>query len=365
MLIYGICFFLLQFAANEFIDDYDTSSFTGFIEKTNLKTTWYDWIFQRVFGGFGKWDAEYFLKISEEGYKYEQYMAFFPLYPWILRISALIFHPILQYFVSQQRSAILACGWLLNTAFFSLAAKSLYQLSRTIFGRNDVALMSSLLFCFNPASVFMSSLYTESLFCCLQFTALHYLEQEKATIALLLFGLGGATRSNGIISCGFVVHRILKRFVSYELISFKASSNKWTLKFPTVSSSFVVILKVIISSSIVLMPFTFFQFYGYSLYCTPVVKARVTHHKSWCARWPPFPYSYIQKVYWNVGFLRYFELKQIPNFFLATPMIILSSCAVLTYCCSHKNLEVVTTLGLLQRKCKLNESMTRWVVYST
>ncbi|KAM7438767.1 hypothetical protein ABFA07_011745 [Porites harrisoni] len=59
---------VFQFAANEFIDDYDTSSFTGFIEKTNLTTTWYDWIFQRVFGGFGKWDAEYFLKISEEGY---------------------------------------------------------------------------------------------------------------------------------------------------------------------------------------------------------------------------------------------------------------------------------------------------------
>lgn len=356
-----MCFFLLQFAANEFIDDYDTSSFTGVIGKTKLKTTWCDWIFQRVLGGFGKWDAEYFLQISEEGYKYEQYMAFFPLYPWILRI----FHPILQYFVSQQRSAILACGWILNTAFFSLAAKSLYQLSHALFGRNDVALMSSLLFCFNPASVFMSSLYTESLFSCLQFTALYYLEQEKVARALLLFGLGCATRSNGVISCGFVVHRILKRFVSYQLISFKASSNKWTLKFPNVSSSFAVILKVMILSSIVLVPFIFFQFYGYSLYCTPVVNARMTHHKSWCDRWPPFPYSYIQKVYWNVGFLCYFELKQVPNFFLATPIVILSSCAVLTYCCSHKNLEVVTSLGLLQRNCKLNESMTRWVLYST
>ncbi|KAJ7357581.1 hypothetical protein OS493_024389 [Desmophyllum pertusum] len=52
------------------------------------------------------------------------------------------------------------------------------------------------------------------------------------------------------------------------------------------------------------------------------------------------------------GILRYFELKQIPNFFLAVPMIVLSSCAVLVYCCNKENLEIVKTLGLLQRKDK-------------
>ena len=93
---------------------------------------------------------------------------------------------------------------MLNTVFFALADVSLYRLSINLFGEKNVALVSSILFCFNPASVFMSSLYTESLFSCLQFTALWYLEEERSTLAVLLFGLGYATRSNGVLSCGFV-----------------------------------------------------------------------------------------------------------------------------------------------------------------
>ena len=37
----------------------------------------------------------------------------------------------------------------------------------------------------------------------------------------------------------------------------------------------------------------------------------------------PMPYGYIQDKYWNVGFLRYFELRQIPNFIIAAPVIYL------------------------------------------
>ena len=123
------------------------------------------------------------MKIAEQGYKYEQYMAFCPFYPWLLRILARTLHQVLQYFVSE-RSLLLACGWVLNTVFFALAALLLYRLTHGLFGKKNVALVSTLLFCFNPASAFMSSLYTESLFSCLQFTALCYLEEERSTQAL-------------------------------------------------------------------------------------------------------------------------------------------------------------------------------------
>ena len=79
---------------------------------------WCDWTLEKIFGGFGKWDAVYFLKIAEEGYKYEQYMAFFPFYPWIFERTL---HLVLQYFVSERR-LLPACGCVLNTVFFALAA---------------------------------------------------------------------------------------------------------------------------------------------------------------------------------------------------------------------------------------------------
>ena len=341
---------------NEFISDYDTSSF---IDENRIQVSgWCDWILEKIFGGFGKWDAVYFLKIAEQGYKYEQYMAFFPFYPWLLRILAQTLHVVLQYFVSE-RSLLLACGWVLNTVFFALAAVSLYRLTRSLFGKKNVALVSTLLFCFNPASVFMSSLYTESLFSCLQFTALCYLEEERSTLAVLLFGLGCATRSNGVISCGFVTHQIIKRFVSNEVDSLTSIARLFTLL--NLHNAVKASLKLIIFNGIILGPFILFQLYGYVLYCIPL--ADVTHdtaYSRWCDKLMPLSYSYIQDSYWNVGFLHYFELKQIPNFLLASPMILLSSYAVLIYCCNRENLETVKTLGLLQRRSK-RDSMARYV----
>ncbi|XP_075578161.1 GPI alpha-1,6-mannosyltransferase 2 isoform X2 [Pelecanus crispus] len=68
----------------------------------------------------------------------------------------------------------------------------------------------------------------------------------------------------------------------------------------------------------------------------------------WCSQRFPVVYSYIQDAYWNVGFLRYFELRQIPNFLLALPVALLGSWAAWTYIIA--NPRHCLTLGLERRK---------------
>lgn len=221
---------IFQIFVDDFIIDYDSSSIINENGDSSPPSSWCDLIFQRMFGGFGKWDAAYFLKIAKEDYKYEQYMAFFPFFPWILRILVRVLHPPFQYFLNE-RSLYLAIGWMLNSTLFTLAAISLHKLTFNLFGSRTAAMLSSLLFCFNPASVFMSSLYTESLFSCLQFTAMYFLEQQRTTLVVLLFGLGCATRSNGVLSCGFLAHRMIKNYVSSDLSSFISDTCSPTFPF--------------------------------------------------------------------------------------------------------------------------------------
>lgn len=84
-------------------------------------------------------------------------------------------------------------------------------------------------------------------------------------------------------------------------------------------------------------PFVFFQYFSYYIFCKTSVQnipnrlidyANIRGYylpgkSKFCSKFQ-LPYSYVQKNHWNnVGFLRYYEFKQIPNFILAFPIIFL------------------------------------------
>lgn len=286
----------------------------------------HDVITETLVGGLDNWDSEYFLYLAQYGYsRYERTLAFFPLYPLCVRLfSETILLPLSL--ITNQRSVYLISGVMLNFIFFPIAAAVLYALTLEVSKCRKISFLAAALFCINPASVFMSAAYTECLFSLLTFSGLLALQTHRPWTSSVLFALAGATRSNGMVLCGFLAYYcIFKIYTSF--VSTKSLSNLAIRVLAILSSAFVQCV-------IAMLPFVLVQSYGYYLYCTEPLPSsdRAADDRlsppPWCSWKLPVSYSYIQEHYWDVGFLRYYEWKQIPNFILASPTVLLSA-----YCC--------------------------------
>ena len=140
---------------------------------------------------FTRWDAAHFLRVAQHGWRDEWSYAFFPLYPLLLRsASGASRHlPLLDQLCEQERTCTRPCAraagaslcregydhmhpgcGTLYARLTPLASRSgscsaaccLYALGVEVLRDRRLAWLGALLFCCSPASVFFSSLYTES-----------------------------------------------------------------------------------------------------------------------------------------------------------------------------------------------------------
>lgn len=317
-----------QSAFDNLITDYDSSvehcSSAGQIinaghhRESNNSNNWNSFADQTVLslvGGNSKWDALYFLDIARNGYQYEQNMAFFPLLPFLVHLLGTILNPIQEYSRLHDKTSMILAATVINLTAFVLAALGLFCLTKRVFHDQKLAYMTALFFCFNPASVFFSAAYSESVFAMTQFWGMYYMENDAPSYlsTAVLLALGSATRSNGMVSIGFIAYKILTDMLRTSCGKFKVD-RRWTLYGTLLLKASQMLLLV----SIIALPFVAFQYYGFMLFCRSAITP------PWCKySLVPLPYSYMQKQYWNVGFLKYYELKQLPNFLLAMPVILM------------------------------------------
>lgn len=310
-----------------------------------------------MLSGFGNWDSVYFFHISLYGYQYEQMLAFFPFFPflnsWIARvIKGCLFNTI------NMVSALYLAAIFITTTTFTVAATVLHKITSKITSDENFADLTVVMFCLNPANIFHLTAYTESTFICFQLAGICALEmmsnKSKFIISGLFFGLASATRSNGLISVGFLVCKFFQETLQelqinqspYELIDLTFLEN-------LLKRSLAFAMGILTAVS----PFIMFQYFAYQIYCTENRPLDVFPNH-WCFKTLPTSYSYIQSYYWNNGPFRYYEWKQIPNFMLAVPVIMMSYTAI-WLCLAPLRVDWKTFCkSLVVKECKESRSVS-------
>ncbi|PQQ14760.1 GPI mannosyltransferase 2 isoform X2 [Prunus yedoensis var. nudiflora] len=235
------------------------------------------------------WDSVFFVRIAQCGYEYEQTYAFFPLLPLCISLlSRTVLAPLVP--VIGQRAVLGLSGYVINNIAFVFVAVYLYRLSVVILKDHEAALRASILFCFNPASIFYSSIYSETLYALFSVGGLYHLISGKDVIAVLWFAS----------------------------LDFQGP----------MESSMLVVVGGALRCIFIFVPFVAFQAYGYNNICLGHLPNSMS---PWCKARVPLLYNYIQSHYWGVGFLRYFQVKQLPNFLLASPILSLTLCSIVHY----------------------------------
>uniref|UniRef100_A0AAG5CZJ3 GPI mannosyltransferase 2 n=1 Tax=Anopheles atroparvus TaxID=41427 RepID=A0AAG5CZJ3_ANOAO len=348
----------LQFVANQLLPDHDAGVFIA-PRDMNAPERPLDALVRFTLGGLDRWDGQYFLHIAEHGYTYENTLAFFPLFPFILKIvsSALNSYDVVTFISYRELSLVLAV--LFNMVCFVGAAKALYRLSKLVLGSKKKAEIAVLLFCFNPASIFFTATYTESLYAWLSFAVMYQSIEDVTSIFITIpLSLSILSRSNGMINIGFVLYFAVRRI---------AAQYNFHNVICICSRLFTMLI-------IVLFHYGIAQVYNYYLFCFVqkfnfpehvreyaaehglVLAGNKTDESSpWCTNLLPLSYSYVQSHYWNVGFLRYYEIKQLPNFLLAIPAVFLTLSNCYQYLQDHW--EYAARLGLFHVSKKQFKTM--------
>lgn len=144
-----------------------------------------------LLSGLHRWDAQYILHVAQHGYTHEPTLAFLPGWPLLLHWAAA---PLVSSRLLSPQQALLLAAVLLTTLLSALTAQVLLALSLRVLRRPAQAHTAALLFCWSPATVFLTAPYSESLFACLSFTGMLLCQTRRLWGAAAAFGLAAVTR---------------------------------------------------------------------------------------------------------------------------------------------------------------------------
>ncbi|XP_012261761.2 GPI mannosyltransferase 2 [Athalia rosae] len=346
----GIIF--LQFISNLVLPDHDAGVFISPVDADRETTSVLDRTVDYVLSGLFRWDSQYFIHIAKYGYTYENTLAFSPLYPIAVRCVAKILTIILP--ILNRHSLTMIVATLINFVCFIKSATIFFDLSKNVLKDTALAYKAAILYCVNPASIFFTAFYSEAMFAYLSFNVMLAYTEDNAFIYLPI-ALSTLVRSNGLINMGFPLYSLIRGVLKIVLPrvskNFQNQPRESSLPYGCASilSAIAWFLNIVFLS---IIPYVLLQLYNYSLFCLgnemqmpiPVRDYGLekgfllagTTNPPWCEDQIPTAYSYVQKKYWDVGLLQYYNVKQIPNFLLASPILFIILSHSLKYLNEHR-----------------------------
>lgn len=269
--------------------------------------------------GMAPWDSVYFVRLAKCGYEDDQIFAFFPLLPWVMRYGKVAVVSVVR--VLQQSvvfgwmdlsgyddySIYVGVGLVVNLVAFCVAAIGLHALSLKTVKDEKVSALAVVMFCLNPASVFYSAVYTESLFA--MFTwwgmvalAVHTESRESNSffpwywLSVGMFTMASAVRSNGTLAVWFLVYHLIRETLE--------STKAW-------DEELKKIVRTAVGCCMVCGPYVAMQYKGWLTFCSSGSKVDMP---DWCYRNIPSVYTYVQATYWDVGFLNFYgKIKRVSS----------------------------------------------------
>merc|ERR1712013_484295 len=248
-------------------------------------------------------------------------------------------YAIISFVTSLKLSAVF-----LSNAFFILATEALYDLSRKVLKDEYLAYKAALFFAINPANIFFAAPYSESLNALLTFFTLYKISKQFSAVTCITIAMASATRANSILNCGHVVYNSLKIVATEMILYVRMKKAKAKAELSTTIANILgdAIIPGLFNLVGCVGSFIFFQYFCFTNFCRvkrrersemddfvvdygrrELLKGAGDTPSPWCHNEPPLAYRYIQKVHWDNGFLAYWDTKQLPNFLLAVPCVLM------------------------------------------
>lgn len=315
-IISRVLLLMMATVINRVVPDHHAKGVDFYALSTDRAGSETDWNYLDMpFQTFTKWDSAYFLQIAKDGYTTDKQFAFYPLYPWTInRLSTLLRHFSTISSLLPTDSRLVVSGLLVSNSAFVCCVALLPSLLNEM-GIRDKQTVQMIIICFilNPATVFFMSAYSESLFALVSWAAVLCFLQGRFAAAGLLTAAGSFCRSNNVLNLVFYVS-----FVCQQCWTCIRSECGWKRRVHLLLYYCSVSALLVISA---VAPQVFWHCYVKYSICPKLQAENACSEALLSAR---SVYAHVQTKYWDVGLFHYYQVKQLPNFLLAMPIVVIA-----------------------------------------